>query len=181
MSTAAAIWWAWTAPLTMSGNRSGGFTYLAVLAMITAAGITLAGTGQYWRTTVIREREAELLWRGHHFRLAIDSYLKATPEGRPREYPKRLEDLLKDPRSLQPVRHIRKIYPDPMTPEGEWGILRTENGGIRGIFSRAEGKPFKTAGFPPEYAHFETAETYSDWKFVSKAPAPQPTKEGESQ
>lgn len=164
----------------MNGDRSAGFTYLAVLAMIVAAGIALAGTGQYWRTTVIREREAELLWRGHHFRLAIDSYLNAAPEGHAREFPARFEDLLKDPRSLKPLRHIRKVYADPMSPGKGWGVLRTEKGGIRGVFSQSAGRPFKTAGFPPEYAHFETAETYADWRFVSGA-SPQPQPKGNPQ
>ena len=52
-------------------HRQAGFTYLTVLFVVAFMGIGLAVTGEVWRTTVLRAREAELLWVGNQYRLAI--------------------------------------------------------------------------------------------------------------
>lgn len=54
--------------------RVGGFTYLAVLAMIAIIGIALAVTGEVWHIALKREKERELLFVGDQFRRAINSY-----------------------------------------------------------------------------------------------------------
>ncbi|PZO12632.1 MAG: hypothetical protein DCF26_18575 [Burkholderiales bacterium] len=52
-------------------GRQRGFGYLMVLFAIAAMGITLAGAGEVWRTAALREKEAQLLFVGHQFRLAL--------------------------------------------------------------------------------------------------------------
>ena len=52
----------------------------------------------------------ELLWRGDQYRRAIESYYTKAHAGVAATYPRTLEDLVKDPRSLQTLRHIRQLF-----------------------------------------------------------------------
>jgi type II secretory pathway pseudopilin PulG len=152
-----------------------GFTYLGALVLVVITGIGLVSAHQYWSTLMKREKEKELIFRGDQICRAIDSYYKATPQGRQPSYPSRLEDLLKDPRSLESRRHLRKLYTDPMTG-GKWGIISDEKGGVKGVFSLSEKVPLKSGGFPAGHESFDNAKAYTDWKFVSNplpAKAPQ--------
>ena len=78
----------------MVRRRNSGFTYLTVLFMVALMGAGLALAGEVWHTSVLREKEAELLYVGHQYRKAIERYVLAGP----RQYPRTLEDLLKDQR-----------------------------------------------------------------------------------
>ena len=138
-----------------------GFTYLTVLLVVAFMGIGLAKAGQVYRTTVLRDREAELLWIGRQYRLAIEGYYK----NRDMRYPRTLEDLLKDPREPSVRRYLRKRYPDPITGSDEWGLVKAPDGGIMGVYSRSAEQPVKVAGFMLA-DRFEGAATYADWKFV---------------
>lgn len=142
-----------------------GFTYVGLLIAVVVLGATLAASGEIWRTAAKREREQELLFAGREFRNALASYYGTTPAGQPR-YPRALEDLLDDRRGPVARRHLRRIYPDPMTGKADWAIVDAPGGGIAGVHSRSEAKPLKSAGFAAPEAKFEGAETYSGWKFV---------------
>jgi type II secretory pathway pseudopilin PulG len=142
-----------------------GFTLLAVLFMVAALGVGLAALGHVWETHARREKEAELLFVGHQYRRAIEAYYLATP-GPDRTYPKSLEDLLLDRRFPQVVRHLRRLYPDPITGKGEWGLVK-EGQGIKGVHSLSADKPLKQAGFDAADKAFEGKAAYSDWKFVA--------------
>ena len=51
---------------------------------------------------------------------------------------------------------------------------RTPGGaGIMGVYSKSEGVPIKTAGFPTKLESFVEARNYSDWKFVFSPETPQ--------
>ena len=143
-----------------------GFTYIGALILVVITGIALTAASTYWSTTVRREKEAELLFRGDQIRKAIASYYTKSPPGWAHTYPSSLNDLLKDPRYPSTMRHLRRIYRDPMTEDGRWGLILDDKGCIKGVFSKSRDKPLKTGGFPEEYASFEKAKTYSDWKFV---------------
>ncbi len=58
-----------------------GFTYMGMLVIIMIIGITSAVVGQSWKIAAKREKEKELLWRGHQFRLAINRYYQARQKG----------------------------------------------------------------------------------------------------
>jgi len=146
--------------------RRGGFTYITALIFVAVVGISLNVAGKYWSTITKREKEKELLFYGDKIRLAIESFHKSTPGGKTPEYPRSLDDLLRDPRSPNVRRHLRKIYKDPMTSEGQWGYVIAPKGGIKGVFSKSKNHPLKTGNFLPPYEEFEKAETYADWKFV---------------
>jgi len=152
-----------------------GFTYIGILIAMALFGVALAATGELWRTAAQREREQELLFAGSQFRSAFLSYYGATPAGKPR-YPRALEDLLEDHRFPVVRRHLRRIYPDPMTGTPEWGLVDAPGGGIAGVHSRSEAKPLKTGNFSPQDLKFEGAERYSDWKFVFEQRAAVPSR-----
>ncbi len=177
-----------------------GFVYLWALFAVTVAGITLAATGQVWQTKLKREKELELLFIGDEFRKAIMSYYNNQLTG-VRQYPESLEELLEDKRGPVPVRHLRKMYIDPMTLSDEWGVVKEEHapqqarrqnnrqnnalGGsntigsasvtkrkvIVGVYSLSDRKPLKKGNFPEHFAKFSEAETYQDWQFVHKQDA----------
>jgi type II secretory pathway pseudopilin PulG len=161
-------------------NRSEqGFIYLWAMFAVTVAGIVLAGTGQTWQIKAQREKELELLFVGEEFRAAIMSYYNGAQGGGAREYPDSLEQLLEDKRGAVPIRHLRKIYLDPMTKTLDWGLVEEPapedesgatrsniNSGIIGVHSRSKKTPMKKENFPEHFAKFSEAETYQDWQFV---------------
>jgi len=154
-----------------------GFTLVVVLVLVVILGLTLGIAGSTWRTVVQQAKEKELLFRGDQYRRAIGSYYKMAHAGTQGEFPKSLEDLLKDPRSLQTVRHIRKLYKDPMTGE-DWVLIRQGGtveggvtagagaGGIIGVHSSSDLEPFKKDDFSEENEKFKDKEKYSEWEFV---------------
>jgi type II secretory pathway pseudopilin PulG len=151
-------------------SRHAGFTYVGLLIAVAVLGIGLAATGQVWRTAAAREKERELLFIGNQYRNAIMNYYAGTQAGLVR-YPRSLEDLVEDRRMPAVRRHLRRIYPDPITGDDKWGIVRASDGGIAGVFSLSERRPLKIAGFTSADAKFEKAERYSDWKFAYAPPA----------
>ena len=145
-----------------------GFTYLGVMIIVTVMGMGLAAFGTIYSQTAQRDKEAELLFVGEQFRQAIGSYYKTGPGG---QYPKKLEDLVEDKRFPMPVRHLRRIYPDPITGSIDWGIVQTpDKAGIMGVFSRSEEKPIKQGNFSPTQ-EFDDAENYTKWTFVYTPPS----------
>lgn len=155
-----------------------GFTYLTVLFMVAMMAGGLALAGEVWHTSAMREKEAELLHIGHEYRKAIERYYVSGPK----QYPKSLADLVKDPRQPGTVRHLRRLYPDPITGKDEWGLVKSNDGGIAGVYSTSEAAPLKTGGFAVRDAAFEGKTKYADWQFVyaatpaSAAPRPPPAR-----
>lgn len=145
-------------------RRSEGFTYLALLFMIAIMGALAAMTGLIWSTAQQRAKERELLFIGNEFRSAIGAYYERTP-GAIKRYPDDLEALLLDLRHVTAVRHLRRIYMDPMTLNKEWGLVRAADGTVMGIHSKSSAAPMKRS-FTDENAAFENAVAYTDWKFV---------------
>ncbi|MHB8174920.1 MAG: type II secretion system protein, partial [Nitrospirota bacterium] len=90
------------------GPGNAGFTYMGLLLIILIIGITTSALGRSWKLYAREEKEKELLWRGHQFRLAIERYYNS-PKHRG-VYPSSLDDLLKDPAYFHTVRYLRKIY-----------------------------------------------------------------------
>jgi type II secretory pathway pseudopilin PulG len=161
-------------------GREAGFTFIGLMFAIAIAGIALAGTGVLWQMEGRREKEKELLFIGEQYRKAISTYYEKSPGGA-KQFPEKLEDLLQDNRFPNPTRHLRRLYGDPMTPEGQWELIRLE-GRIVGIASRGTEQPIKIAGFTPEQEGFGSAEKYSGWRFLSKwgsaPPSQMPTTSG---
>lgn len=146
-----------------------GFSYLFVLMLIATIGLGLASAGSLWQTDARRAREADLLFVGDQYRQAIRSYYELDP-GQPR-LPQTLDDLTGDNRRPTPVRHLRRIYRDPMTG-GQLVLIRApETQGILGVHSAASAAPLKIAGFAAENETFTNAPSYREWRFVFTPPA----------
>lgn len=145
-----------------------GFTYLGLMIIVMIMGMGLAAFGTIYSQTAQRDKEAELLFVGEQFRQAIGSYYKMGPGG---QYPKKLDDLLEDKRFPMPIRHLRRIYADPITGSTDWGIVETpDKAGVMGVFSRSEEKPIKSGNFSPSEP-FDDAENYTKWTFVYTPPS----------
>jgi type II secretory pathway pseudopilin PulG len=138
-----------------------GFTYLGLLIAVAVTGVGLGAYAEFASQAAQREKEAELLFRGNAFQDGIASYYK-----KEQRYPKALEELLEDKRFPMPVRHLRKLYADPMTGTADWALVEAPGGGVMGVHSRSEAAPRKTGNFLLKNADFGKAQRYSDWKFI---------------
>jgi type II secretory pathway pseudopilin PulG len=145
-------------------SRERGMGYLLVLFSLAAIGIGLATTGQVWRTSAQREREAQLLFVGQQFRLALASYRDASAPGVPIA-PATLAELIEDRRQPTPRTHLRRLWSDPMTGDAEWGLVRV-GGRIVAVHSRDQREPIRTA-FAARDADFVGAASYAQWVFMA--------------
>ena len=137
-----------------------GFTYLMLLWWVALSGLMLAAMAQSWVLDARRAREAELIWRGEQFRLAIEAYASVPVGEGQSQLPRRLEDLLEDRRSGELQRHLKRIWPDPITGRSEWGLVR-EGDGIKGVHSLSPAPPVNAPG---------GITRYNQWRFVLGQP-----------
>lgn len=144
-----------------------GYAYVMVLAMVVILAILAEAAFTLTSYRVKRDKEEELLFRGTEYIRAIQSYYLSYPRGTFPLFPRKLEDLLNDPR--YPNRHyLRILYKDPFG--GDWLLVKAPDGGISGVVSQCQDKPMKVAGFLPPLDSFDGAQHYSDWMFVYKPP-----------
>jgi type II secretory pathway pseudopilin PulG len=144
--------------------RQQGVVLLGLVVLLALGGLAAVNYGESAQTARQREKETQLLWVGQQFRQALESYYRATP-GPAKHLPVHLEDLLRDNRFPQPVRHLRKLYTDPVQPDMPWGVMKRGNQ-IIGIYSQADGTPFKTTDLGPGLESAQGAKSYSDWRFM---------------
>lgn len=154
-----------------------GFTYIALLAAIVIIGISLGAVTRYWSNISLREKEAELLFRGDQYRKAIESYMRAVP-GRV-EFPQSIDDLLRDNRTAVMKRHLRQKFKDPVSGEDFVEIRDQVTRRINGVYSPSNKEPLKQANFPDVYRDFEGKKKYSEWKFVATPRPGQPGSPGQ--
>src|SRR5262245_40161461 len=159
-----------TPPLGLPAQK--GFTYLGFMIAVAITGAGLAAYAEFASHAAQREKEAELLFRGNQYREGISSFYR-----KEQRYPQSLEQLLEDKRYPMPMRHLRKLYPDPMTGSADWEVVEAPGGGVMGVRSRSQLAPIKTGNFLLKNADFARAKTYSDWKFVHSPPGLSPAVE----
>ena len=82
-----------------------------------------------------------------------------------KRFPQKLEELLEDKRHPMPRRHLRRIYPDPVTGKREWGLIEAPQGGIMGVYSLSEAQPIKSGAFAARDMGLGEVGRYSDWPF----------------
>ncbi len=95
------------------GRREGGYNLVILMVVITILNLAVAISLPLWSQLIQREKEEELIFRGLQYAEAIRVF--RTRFQRP---PVRLEELVE----AKP-RCIRKLYPDPMTDDGQWQLL----------------------------------------------------------
>jgi type II secretory pathway pseudopilin PulG len=148
----------------------GGYTYLALLILLAIISITAAASAELGAIYQRRMAEKELLAVGAEFQRALQSYASATPIGQPTQ-PRTLEDLLRDPRYPNVVRHLRRVHDDPMTGKGDWILMMSPDGQtIIGIHSASHARPIQISHFPAAFQGFANRKSYSDWVFVARFP-----------
>ena len=145
-----------------------GFAYIGLLLFVAVFGAISAGVVAAGANLGQRAAEDELLWVGTQFRNAIRSYYEAGVGGR--RFALTLPDLLRDPRFPGVRRHLRRVYPDPLTGSEDWGVVQAPGGGIMGVYSKSAAKPLKVEQFPTEFAAFVGKEKYTDWVFAYVPP-----------
>lgn len=141
-----------------------GFTLVGTLLIVAILALVAAGSVRLGALVHRRHAEQQLLDEGMAFSVALGLYARATPPGQP-DAPLTLQELLKDPRLPSRLRHLRKIFMDPLTGSEQWGLERDENGRIMAVYSLAGGEPIKRAGFEPRFSDFGGKKSYQDWKF----------------
>ena len=152
-------------PHCRAGER--GAILLTLLFLVVLLGLAAGLAGQAIKDYVQREREDELLWRGQQYRRAIASYAKG--QGGVQTFPASLADLVRDPRFPGTVRHLRRLYDDPMTGQ-PWEEIRDGGNRVIGVRSTSELKPFRQTGFPEELKGLEYKNSYAEWEFIYVAP-----------
>lgn len=140
-----------------------GLAYLLLLVALAAIGTAAAYSVSQGVAASRRQAELDLLAIGAEFEHAFHSH-RGSKAGGASAGPREIEDLLLDKR-VAGLRHLRKIYVDPLTGRQEWGVLRHPDGSIMGLYSMAPGVPIKRSGFASHRATFEDVQQYSQWIF----------------
>ena len=136
---------------------------VSVLAMTA----TLAAV--VWSTAQRRESERELVFIGRQFEAAIERYRQRSPDP-VAPYPLRLEDLLQDDRGVRVQRHLRRLYVDPMTGDARWGLIRLAGGGIVGVHSLSDRRPYPRRFVDSSFV-VPVGGSYRDWRFIAPGAA----------
>lgn len=111
-------------PVRRNTDRSqAGYILLAVIFAVTLMIIALATALPAIGTQIKRDREDELIHRGHQYVRAIQLYYRKF--GR---YPNSIEDL----ENTNNMRFLRRKYKDPITGKDEWRVIH---------FGEAQPKP----------------------------------------
>ena len=90
-----------------------GFTLVGMIIIFTVMAVVLSAAMPIWSKVIQREKEEELIFRGLQYAEAIRVF-----QIRNGRYPLRLEELL----TVKP-RTLRQLWPDPMTDDGQWGLI----------------------------------------------------------
>lgn len=141
-----------------------GAVLLGALLVIMLAGLATLTYTQSWYAAKQRDLEDELLFIGQQYQAALESYYRSSP-GPVKHLPVTLEELVRDARFPQPVRHLRRLYADPLEPQTPWAIVR-RGPQIVGVYSQAGGEPIKRADFDLGLEAFTGARSYAAWQFL---------------
>jgi type II secretory pathway pseudopilin PulG len=146
-------------------RRQEGFSYVIIMFVVAILAILSVRALENSLTKARRDKETELLYVGQAYRDAIHRYYDGSP-GTGKTYPPDLASLLDDSRNTTRQRPLRKLYRDPITGSQDWGLVLTDDGKIKGVYSLSQQQPIKTGGFTNDFASFAGAKTYRDWQFV---------------
>ncbi len=148
----------------------GGYTLVAMLLVLALVALGLAAAGPAWAHYVRREREQELLHIGRLYAQALAHYRDVSP-GSAKQFPRSLDALLLDARFIGVMRHLRRLYADPLDPRQPWGTVRDTEGGIRGVYSQSTAAPLAQGALVFDHLTLPPAGRYCEWQFIA-SPAP---------
>ncbi len=96
----------------MTIKNSKGYALILALIAVNITAIMVLMARSMWETELQRDLEEELLFRARQYKMAIELYRAKNPNMNPKD----LEILFTD-------KFLRKLYPDPMTEDGEWNLV----------------------------------------------------------
>lgn len=149
-------------------SHQSGFAYLGVLFLVAAISVSMAVVAQNEDTLVKREQEQDWLFIGKQYQQAIASYYDQSPDGI-KTLPTKIDELILDKRFIAPVRHLRKVYGDPLNNQRDWSLIKNQEEQIIGVYSRSQ-EPILSTRIISEYLENlgNQAANYADIKFVFK-------------
>ena len=113
-----------------------GFTLLIVMFAIFLLTLGLMLAMPVWKTQIQRELEEELIFRGNQYVESVRLFQTKNPGN----FPSSFDELLEE-------KFIRRLYPDPMTEDGEWNVIllydrspAQRQGGRRSTAARRRGQ-----------------------------------------
>jgi type II secretory pathway pseudopilin PulG len=148
-------------------SRQRGFVLVAWLIVVALFAAVASMTAVRWSDELRREREQELLRLGDEIAGAIASY-RAASAGSARKYPPALEDLLDDRRAFGTLRHLRRLPGDPVVRGAPWGVLRSPDGGVMGVYSTSAEMPMRRIPARLQHVDLPAAGRYAEWHFVPR-------------
>lgn len=150
-----------------SDSTQDGYTLVAVLLVLLLISLAMSAAGPLWSQSLQRERERELLRVGRLYVEALERYRDRSP-GSLKQFPEKPEQLLSDTRFVGTMRHLRKLYGDPLQPGQPLVYLRDSGGFIVGVRSSSSLEPFSRSSIRQEGVTLPPASRYSDWTFTVK-------------
>jgi hypothetical protein len=119
-----------TSPV-LTRKAEAGYNLVVLAIAITVLNIGVAAMLPLWSTAIKREKEEELIFRGFQYAEAIRVF-----HMRYQRYPNKLDELIK----VKP-RSIRQLWKDPMTDDGQWGLIfENQPQGLQGQLNDGQGK-----------------------------------------
>lgn len=144
-----------------------GHTLVGALVLLAVCMLLLSVAGPSVSAQARREREHELLRIGALYAQAIADYHAMSP-GTQKQYPQRLVALTLDNRFVTLRRHLRTLYPDPVNPGQDWGLVLDADQRVVGVYSRSQQAPIATGPIDLGVVRLPAAQHYADWKFIAK-------------
>jgi type II secretory pathway pseudopilin PulG len=130
------------AQIHRSDRNQAGYAYMVVLLMLSLLVISLTALVPNWKTSIQRDREQQSIDRARQYAMGVRRYYHKFGS-----YPPSMDRL----KETNGMRFLRKEWPDPLTPEGEWRILHV------GDFQRSGPQVGKTVGDINAEAHSSNA------------------------
>lgn len=132
-----------------------GYILAMLLGAMAVMGILLAKAMPTVLAEVQRENEAELIFRGESIAKAMRTYRQKTGQ-----YPTSLEAIMK----VRP-RILRRLYKDPMTPDGEWELVTAVQPGASGDRTSLPIAAIRSRSKQDAFRTYQGKTLYSDWIF----------------
>jgi len=149
---------------SLRGRR--GYAMIALMVAIAILTVFLLMAVPLWQTTLQREAEEELVFRGRQYVNAIGFYLKEHNN----LYPQNLEILHLE-------KFLRQLYKDPMTAAGDWDMVFQDSaagaarllvvpaGQARAYFGRAVLVGVCSTSPETGFREYRGKKKYNEWAF----------------
>ena len=131
-------------------KKKDGYTILLLMFAVFVMSIGLMIAVPVWQTQIQREKEEELIFRGKQYVEAIRLFQRKKPG----TFPKDFEELIEE-------KCLRKLFKDPVSPDGKWNLILISQGPVsRGTRqprrasrgTRPEGRPTTREGAGAAFA-----------------------------